>query len=132
LEQQKEVDRTRLGATGCSYGGSLMWNLATDRRVKAVVAYFGIGYNTCYRDHHVWIAQMPVLNVNDYYHTELEITASDQWQEMQVPAARLKNRFNQQPLRDWSAVGRLHFQPKPGADLTKVLFADLKWQQPKR
>jgi hypothetical protein len=76
--------------------------------------------------------QTVILTGGDYYHTELEITASDRWQEMQVPAARLKNRFNQQPLRDWSAVGRLHFQPKPGADLTKVLFADFKWQQPKR
>ncbi len=55
LEQQKEVDRTRLGAIGYSYGGSLMWNLATDPRVKAVVAYFGIGYNDYYRDKQVWL-----------------------------------------------------------------------------
>ena len=61
LEQQKEVDRTRLGATGYSYGGTLMWNLATDPRVKAVAAYFGIGYNDYYRDHHVFLYDVPYI-----------------------------------------------------------------------
>ncbi len=59
LEQQKEVDRKRLGAMGYSYGGTLMWNLATDPRVKAVVAYFGIGYNDYYRDKQVWLYNVP-------------------------------------------------------------------------
>jgi dienelactone hydrolase len=61
LEQQKEVDRTRLGATGYSYGGTLMWNLATDPRVKAVAAYFGIGYNDYYRDKQVWLYNVPYV-----------------------------------------------------------------------
>jgi len=61
LEQQKEVDPTRLGATGYSYGGTLMWNLATDPRVKAVAAYFGIGYNDYYRDHQVWLYNVPYI-----------------------------------------------------------------------
>jgi dienelactone hydrolase len=59
FEQQKEVDRSRLGATGYSYGGTLMWNLATDPRIKAVAAYFGIGYNDYYRDKHVWMYNVP-------------------------------------------------------------------------
>jgi dienelactone hydrolase len=61
LEQQKEVDGTRLGATGYSYGGTLMWNLATDPRVKAVAAYFGIGYNDYYRDKQVWLYNVPYV-----------------------------------------------------------------------
>jgi len=61
LEQQKEVDRTRLGAMGYSYGGTLMWNLATDSRVKAVAAYFGIGYNDYYRDKQVWLYNLPYI-----------------------------------------------------------------------
>jgi dienelactone hydrolase len=61
LEQQKEVDRTRLGATGYSYGGTLMWNLATDPRVKAVAAYFGIGYNDYSRDKQVWLYNVPYV-----------------------------------------------------------------------
>jgi dienelactone hydrolase len=61
LEQQKEVDRKRLGATGYSYGGTLMWNLATDPRVKAVAAYFGIGYNDYYRDKQVWLYNVPYI-----------------------------------------------------------------------
>lgn len=59
LEQQKEVDRTRLGAVGYSYGGTLMWALGTDPRVKAVVAYFGIGWNEYYRNKGVWMYKVP-------------------------------------------------------------------------
>lgn len=63
LEGQPEVDRGRIGAIGYSYGGTLMWNLAMDERVRAVAAYFGIGYNVYYRDKRVWMydpgAQVP-------------------------------------------------------------------------
>jgi len=68
-----------------------------------------------------------ILTGGNYYHAEIEITASDEWQEMVVAAERLTNRFNQQPMKDWSSAGRLHFQPKPGSDLTKVIFAEFKW-----
>ena len=61
LEQQKEVDKTRLGAMGYSYGGSLMWPLATDRRIKAVVAYFGIGWLEYYRNKQVWLYNNPYI-----------------------------------------------------------------------
>ena len=55
LERQKEVDPTRLGAQGYSYGGTIMWNLGTDPRVKAIVAYFGIGWNEYFRAKRVWM-----------------------------------------------------------------------------
>lgn len=54
LLTQKEVDPSRIGAKGYSYGGTIMWNLAMDKRVKAVVAYFGIGWINYYRDRAVW------------------------------------------------------------------------------
>ena len=63
LECQKEVDRSRLGARGYSYGGTLMWNLGTDPRVKAVVPHFGIGWNVYYRDHQVWMYENPPVPV---------------------------------------------------------------------
>lgn len=59
LIAQKEVDRTRIGAKGYSYGGTLMWNLGMDPRVKAIVAFFGIGWITYYRDHAVWMCNVP-------------------------------------------------------------------------
>ena len=31
------------------------------------------------------------------------------------------------PLADWSTVGKIQFQPKPGSDITKILFADFRW-----
>jgi dienelactone hydrolase len=71
--------------------------------------------------------QQVILSATNYHSVELEITASDQWQEIVIPAARLKNRFNQNSLKDWSVVGDIAFLPKPGSDITKVLFADFKW-----
>jgi dienelactone hydrolase len=61
LERQPEVDKTRLGARGYSYGGTLMWALGTDPRVKAVIAYFGIGWNVYYRDKAVWMYNNPYV-----------------------------------------------------------------------
>jgi len=59
LEQQKEVDRTRMGAIGYSYGGTLMWALATDPRIKAVVPHFGIGWIEYWRNNAVWMYSNP-------------------------------------------------------------------------
>ncbi len=61
LEQQKEVDKTRLGAKGYSYGGTLMWFLGMDPRVKAVVAYFGIGWTEYYRNRSVMMYATPYV-----------------------------------------------------------------------
>ena len=61
LLAQKEVDSKRVGAIGLSYGGTIMWNLAMDPRVKAVVAYFGIGWNNYYRGRRVWKFNNPYV-----------------------------------------------------------------------
>lgn len=61
LEQQKEVDKTRLGAKGYSYGGTIMWALGTDPRIKAIVAFFGIGYTEYYRNKQVWMYNNPYV-----------------------------------------------------------------------
>lgn len=59
LIAQKEVDREKIGAKGYSYGGTIMWNLAMDKRVKAVVAFFGIGWINYYRERSVWKYNLP-------------------------------------------------------------------------
>lgn len=47
LAAQDEVDRERLGIYGISVGGSLVWPVAaTDSRVKAACAIYGVGYTT--------------------------------------------------------------------------------------
>jgi dienelactone hydrolase len=71
--------------------------------------------------------QTVVLTAADHNTVELEITASDHWQEMIIAPERLINRFNHKPMSNWSSVGKIHFLPKPGSDLTKVIFADFKW-----
>jgi dienelactone hydrolase len=72
--------------------------------------------------------QTLILSANDYNDLELAITASDTWQDMVIPVNQLIHRFDKKPrLKDWSEVGNLHFKPKPGSDITKVLFAEFKW-----
>ena len=73
--------------------------------------------------------QTVLLAAGDHgqYAVELEITASDEWQEMVVPAERLISKFDQKPMKAWSVVGNLQLQPKAGSDLTKVLFAEFRW-----
>ena len=63
---------------------------------------------------------------------ELEIPASDTWQEMVVPAERLIRTDTAPPMKDWSAAGLLRLLPKPGSDLTKILFADFRWVGPEK
>lgn len=75
LLAQKEVDPNRIGAKGFSYGSTIMWNLAMDPRVKAVVAYFGIGWINYYRDHAVWMHNNPYLEPEKTPGEELFLSA---------------------------------------------------------
>ena len=75
LLAQKEVDQTRIGAKGFSYGGTLMWNLGMDPRVKAVVAYFGIGYLEYYRTRAVWMYNNPYVEPNKTAGEQLYLSA---------------------------------------------------------
>jgi hypothetical protein len=62
------------------------------------------------------------------YSGELEITASDTWQEMVVPKEKLFNKHNPKvSLSDWGKVGHISVKPKAGSDITKILFAQFKW-----
>lgn len=77
---------------------------------------------------HVLLHPQTVILSADYYNdVEIRITASDDWQKRVVHAKELINRFSKQPMKDWSNVGKIHFMPKQGSDITKVLFAEFKW-----
>ncbi|MHC4502028.1 MAG: alpha/beta hydrolase family protein [Planctomycetota bacterium] len=54
LERQKEIDRGRIGASGYSYGGTMIWSLGADPRTKAVVSFHGVGWNVYWRDRRIW------------------------------------------------------------------------------
>jgi dienelactone hydrolase len=68
-----------------------------------------------------------ILVVNDGYETDLAITASDEWQTLVVSADKLLNRGSKAPLSGWSIANKIRIKPKPGADITKVIFAQFKW-----
>ncbi|MBD0401779.1 NPCBM/NEW2 domain-containing protein [Flammeovirga sp. EKP202] len=61
LLDQPAVDATKVGAKGYSYGGTLMWNLGMDERIKAFVSYFGIGYLEYWRTNSVWLYNNPYV-----------------------------------------------------------------------
>jgi hypothetical protein len=72
--------------------------------------------------------QAVILSANDYNDLEINLTASDNWQEMVIPVNQLIHRFDKRPvLKDWAEVGNIHFKPKQGSDITKILFAEFKW-----
>jgi hypothetical protein len=66
----------------------------------------------------------------DDYDAEIEITASDNWQTMVIPANKFINRANQKRMGKWENIAALHLKPKVGADMTKVVFAQFKWEVP--
>ena len=70
--------------------------------------------------------QTLIFTAGDYA-GEIEITASDDWQEMILPANKLVSRTNRKPMADWKEVRTIRLQPKVDADITKVVFAQFKW-----
>jgi hypothetical protein len=71
--------------------------------------------------------QSLILKVNDHYVYPLEITASNHWQEMTLKAEKFISTRNQQALAEWSNTKKMQISPKPGADITKVIFAKFEW-----
>ena len=71
--------------------------------------------------------QTLILKAASHHEGEIKIPASDNWQEMVVPANKLIDKFSKQPMKDWSSVGSIHFKPAPGSDITKIIFAEFKW-----
>ena len=71
--------------------------------------------------------QILILSTGNYHKCELKVGASDNWQEMVVPAEKLINNFNHQPMKNWSGIGGIRFMPKTGSDITKVIFSGFRW-----
>lgn len=71
--------------------------------------------------------QTLIFTVDDFS-GELEITASDNWQEMVISKGKLFSKFNpEKSLPDWGKVASIHFKPGAGSDITKILFVEFKW-----
>jgi hypothetical protein len=44
-----DINPNKIGFSGYSWGGTLAWNICTDERLKAIVAYYGVGWITYWR-----------------------------------------------------------------------------------
>jgi len=71
--------------------------------------------------------QYLTLIVNRIFQTDIEITASDDWQTMVIPADILISKIDQKRMEDWATAASVRIIPKEGMDITKVIFADFKW-----
>jgi dienelactone hydrolase len=60
LLTQPEINLNQIGMRGHSYGGTIAWSMAQDTRLKAIVTWFGNGWNTYYRDKLLWKYKLPV------------------------------------------------------------------------
>ena len=74
--------------------------------------------------------QTVILAANNHFKAEIEITASDDWQTLEIPAERLRFQGAHDPLKSWSQINTIAILPKPGSDITKVVFADPTWKVP--
>jgi hypothetical protein len=69
--------------------------------------------------------QKVVLSANRHFTTELEITASNDWQSMTLTAKQLLS--HGVGLSDWSVADSIGIMPATGSDITKVICAEFKW-----
>jgi len=70
--------------------------------------------------------QSLILSTDSRHKTNIEITASNDWQAMKINSGQLSNEHGAK-LGDWSQVGKIELRPQQGADITKVVFANFKW-----
>jgi hypothetical protein len=59
LLTQPEINVNQIGMRGHSYGGTIAWNMSMDTRIKAIVSWFGNGWNVYYRDKNLWKYKLP-------------------------------------------------------------------------
>jgi hypothetical protein len=71
--------------------------------------------------------QSLIIEVNDRYVADMEITAAEAWQRMMITADVLKHKGNGSAMSGWSEAASIRIKPKPGEDITKVVFADVRW-----
>jgi len=56
-----EINTAKVGAWGYSWGGTMVWNFATEARLKAIVSFFGCGNLVYWRDRSVWKYNNPYV-----------------------------------------------------------------------
>jgi hypothetical protein len=69
-----------------------------------------------------------IMEANDQYAAEIEITASNDWQAIKISPKQLVSKSDGSPFRDWSMLTSLRIRPKPGSDITQMVFVDPKWE----
>jgi hypothetical protein len=71
--------------------------------------------------------QKIIIVANGRYEKKIDITASNDWQSLTIPADQIKNINNKSSLGEWSQAASIQLKPQKGSDITKVIFADFKW-----
>jgi dienelactone hydrolase len=75
LRTVPDVNPNKIGFSGYSWGGTLAWNMCTDTRLKAIVAYYGVGWITYWRGNPKYIipySESTYTDADNRYITALE------------------------------------------------------------
>jgi dienelactone hydrolase len=116
LENQGEVNPEKIGAFGISMGGSIMWNLAFDSRIKAGCAIYGAGWNSyTYRDPKYAIGNPP------YTPTENEL----RWRTSLAPEASAP--YVNFPMLFLDGSNDRHGYMDRAEDSLNLIPADVPW-----
>ena len=70
-----DINPNKIGFSGYSWGGTLAWNMCTDTRLKAIVAYYGVGWIAYWRGNPKYIipySESTYTDANNRYITALE------------------------------------------------------------
>ena len=71
--------------------------------------------------------QAVIVEADKNFKTQIDLPASTDWQSVTIPASQLLRGGNGDPMPDWNATTSIAIKAAPEKNLTKVIFADIKW-----
>ncbi|HCL97167.1 MAG TPA: hypothetical protein DHW77_05330 [Verrucomicrobiales bacterium] len=128
LEQQPEVDATRLGFTGFSMGGTITSMTATDKRLKAVAPFVG-GTGFLHENYPGMSSGSVIRNIGDLELYKNTVDPAAYWKDVKIPVMfitssndfhsgfhRIYRSMALLPHKNWRITGNMHANHGPGPE----------------
>lgn len=128
LEQQPEVDVTKLGFTGYSMGGTITSMTATDKRLKAVAPFVG-GTAYLHENYPGMKSGGVIRNIGDLECYKNTIDPGAYWKHVKIPVMfitssndfhskfdRIYRSMDLLPHKNWRVTGNMHANHGPGPE----------------
>ncbi|MGB0993752.1 MAG: alpha/beta hydrolase family protein, partial [Akkermansiaceae bacterium] len=128
LEQQPEVDASKLGFSGYSMGGTITSMVAIDKRLKAVAPFVG-GSGFRHESYHGMNSGNVIRNTGNLEHYKNAIDPAAYWKHVNIPVMfitssndfhshfhRIYQSMHQLPHDNWRVTGNMHANHGPGPE----------------